>query len=456
MLRISEHFEYYKASVKHLDSFKEVSEWESYYDSPFSEDELFFLGDTERQCVAVSLGENEGEEPIKTCQINSSYYIGLDRLKNLNLTVYVEPKLNNDKVKVDYIQMLLEALKEPENFNHLEGLIETKFDDEWIEIDSDLQPLLTPFLIAQFLVVVKRIVKKGLKQSYFSKTENLSNRIKGKILVGEQIKQNIVKNRVLNTVCQFQEFGVDTEVNQFLKFVLSQVGAHLDEFLNSSDIYKNLLEHLNYCKGGFQQVSRKSFNKLNYKESNPFFKDYNLAIQLGNQILSIKDYNISKSTQKGVIKHPPFWIDMSKLFELFVFKKLKERFPIDGHVKYHERRSGQELDFIINTENIKAVVDAKYKPRYQRGNPLLDDARQLAGYTRLNSVYKELGIDNDVIIPAYFIYPSNLERVYKDDENLEGFIDGDILINEKAILDTEIRESSSYRKMYLQEVELPV
>lgn len=455
MLRISEHFEYYQKG-DHIYKIKEVNEWESYYNSPFSEDELFFLGDKKRQCVAVLFGKNEGEESIKTCHINSSYYIGLDRLKNLKLTVYVEPKLNNDKVKVDYIQMLLEALKEPENFNHLEGLIDTKFDDEWIEIDSDLQPLLTPFLIAQFLAVVKRIVKKGLKQSYYTKTENLSNRIKSKILVGEQIKQNIVRNRVLNTVCQFQEFGVDTEVNQFLKFVLSQVGSHLDEFLNSSDIYKNFLEHLNYCKGGFQQVNHKSFNKLNYKESNPFYKDYNLAIKLGNQILALKDYNISNSTQKGTIKHPPFWIDMSKLFELFVFKKLKEKFTGDKEVQYHKKFNRQEPDFIINTENIKAVVDAKYKPRYQSGNPSMKDAGQLAGYTRLNSVYKELGINEDSVIPAYFIYPSNLDSISNKDETPNNFKEVNRLVNERAILNTGFRESSSYRKMYLQEVELPI
>ena len=455
MLKISEHFEYYEKG-DHFNKFKEVIQWEEHYKSSEFKDELFFLGNEKRKCVSISLKKSESGNEPHFCEINSSYYIGLDRFTNLDLTVYVGPKLNKGILKVDYIKMLLEALKEPENFNHLEGLIETKFDDEWIEIDSNLQPLLTPFLLAQFLAVVKRIVKKGLKLAYYTKTENLSNRIKGKILVGEQVKRNIVKNRVLNTVCQFQEFGVDTEVNQFLKFVLSQVGVHLDEFLNSLDIYKNLMEHLNYCKGGFQQVKHKSFSKSNYKESNPFFKDYNLAIKLGNQILSIKDYNISKSIQKGTIKHPPFWIDMSKLFELYVFKKLKDRFPIEGNVKYHEEHSGQELDFIINTENIKAVVDAKYKPRYKSGNPLLDDARQLAGYTRLNSVYKELSIDNDVIIPTYFIYPSNLKNISDKDETYNNFKVVDRLVNERSILETSFRESTTYRKMYLQEVELPV
>ncbi|NHQ72821.1 hypothetical protein HAP39_20365 [Elizabethkingia miricola] len=114
--------------------------------------------------------------------------------------------------------------------------------------------------------------------------------------------------------------------------------------------------------------------------------------------MTLVDHNISESLNKDKSLHPPFWIDMSKLFELYVFKKLGERFPLDGEVKYHQKHNRQEPDFILNTKNgIQAVVDAKYKPRYQTGNPSIDDARQLAGYTRLNSIYKELNIDSDFV-----------------------------------------------------------
>lgn len=74
---------------------------------------------------------------------------------------------------------------------------------------------------------------------------------------------------------------------------------------------------------------------------------------------------------------------MSKLFELYVFKKIRERFPYEGEVKYHQKYNRHEPDFILNTNcGLKAIVDAKYKPRYKSGNPSMEDARQLAGYTR--------------------------------------------------------------------------
>jgi 5-methylcytosine-specific restriction enzyme subunit McrC len=299
-------------------------------------------------------------------------------------------------------------------------------------------------------------VKKGLKKSYYTVQENLNSRVKGKILVGDQIKHNLLKNRLTKTICQFQEFGFDTEVNQFLKYVLSVVPNLLADF-NKDKQFNQLQEVLNYCKGGFYQVNNKVFKKIKHRENNPFYRNYNQAIQLGNQILALQDYNISSQNQQETTIHPRFWIDMSKLFELYVFNQLKEKYPKNGEVQYHKKFNKQEPDFILNTNcGIKAVLDAKYKPRYKNGNPTMDDARQLSGYTRLNSVYKELGLkDDNRVIPAYFIYPANLSLIDEKENNSGDPFEDAVLISTTAILATDCRKSTSYKEMYLQEVKLP-
>lgn len=455
MLRVSEHFEFYNRN--HLSAFQKVKSWQKYYSSSITEDCINFMNNEERKCLVVNLQKQE-ETTEFSCSIKSSYYIGLDVLPKLDLAVYVEPKLNDDNCKVDYIQMLLEALKASENFDHLDGLIETKLEKDWIEIKSNLKPILTPFLIAQFLAIVKDLIRKGLKKSYYTVQENLNSKIKGKILVSQQIKHNISKNRLTKTICEYQEFGFDTEANQFLKYVLSIVPNLLSDFIQEKQ-FSQLNELIHYCKGGFYQVGNKAFKKLLHYENNPFYRNYNKAIEIGNQILALQDYNISVDNQQETTLHPPFWIDMSKLFELYVFKALKRKFPEEGHLKYHKKYNSQELDFIVNSNGFKAVIDAKYKPRYTNGNPSMDDARQLSGYTRLNSVYKELGLgENDnTIIPAYFIYPSNLTKGNEND--IEKFeIDAlEVTIsNSKALLESDLRKSSTYREMFLQEIKLPV
>ena len=451
MLFLTEHFEYYQSN--HISAFKKLDGWLTYFDNTILEDEINFANDKNKKCVSIKLYK---EDLIgHSCDITSSYYIGLDRFKALACNVYIEPKINDSNLQLDYITMLLEALKEPENFDHLEGLIETKLKDKWIEIKSDLKPILTPFLIAQFLSLVQDLVRKGLKKSYYTVQENLNSKVKGKILVSQQIKQNLLKNKLTKTICQYQEFGFDTETNQFLKYVLFVIPNILSDFSQEKQ-FDQLQELLHYCNGGFYQVKNKKFKNLNHTENNPFYLNYNQAIELGNQILALQDYNISSKNQQATTMHPPFWIDMSKLFELYVFKQLKQEFPEEGQVKYHEKHNRQELDYIINTPNLKAVVDAKYKPRYVNGNPSMDDARQLSGYTRLNSVYKELGINDDKLIPAYFIYPANLhENIINSTKKIETDI-LEINTTSKKILKSNLRKSSTYREIFLQEVELPI
>lgn len=216
------------------------------------------------------------------------------------------------------------------------------------------------------------------------------------------------------------------------------------------------MELVHYNFAAFQQVNSQKFTSYDKVESNPFYKVYNNAFSLGNQILKLISHSYG-SVYGDNKKHPPHWIDMSKLFELYVFKKLRERFTGADEVKYHEKMHYQELDFIINEKKengIKAVVDAKYKPRYKNGSPTKEDARQLSGYSRLNKVYQELQINDDQIIPVYFIYPKELSRIADEHENYAEEITRDTHEVTKVILQSPLVEVKAYRKMYMQEISL--
>lgn len=442
MLRISEHFQFYHAHPEHSkriqDAFGEVGEIETQATS------LLFKQDTKRICVSFQKSDH-------SFVIESSYYIGLGWIKEWKKPVYIEPKLNHSNLKLDHLKMLTEALHEAENLYHLDDLMDIRFEEEWIEVEGDQVVHLTPFLIAQFLMTVRNIVRKGLKKDYYQVTNNLQSKVKGKILVTQQIRQNVVRNRMTHTVCSYQEYGIDTAANQFLKYVLRFITVYTSN-LQEEQLKSVFQEHLAYNNGAFQLVSDSHFYQFDQKEFNPLYKEYNLAFQLGNQLLKLLDHNLTKATN-SLQKYPPHWIDMSKLFELYVFKKLRERFTGPDEVRYHEKINRQEPDFLICTENIKAVVDAKYKPRYTSGNPSMDDARQLAGYARLTKVYERLKVEKNEIIPVYFVYPSELALEQTDSEITEDNF------NERTNgglfgVNDQVRKSSTYLEMYLQEISM--
>ena len=139
-------------------------------------------------CFSINYLEN------RNYKIKSTYMVGLDWIIPNELSIYVQPKLNTENREIDYLSMLFEALEEPENLNHLGGLLHVDFEAPMIEINQ-YQDKLTPFLLLEFLQVMKRIVRKGLKKSYYKVTENLNSRVKGKILVNATVKQNHINKK---------------------------------------------------------------------------------------------------------------------------------------------------------------------------------------------------------------------------------------------------------------------
>ncbi|MCD8032172.1 MAG: McrC family protein [Bacteroides sp.] len=121
-------------------------------------------------------------------------------------------------------------------------------------------------------------------------------------------------------------------------------------------------------------------------------------------------YTLSRTTERQVMI-PPFWIDMSKLFELYVYKKLREVFPGKGEVIHHRKSGRQEPDFLLRAEKdghlYRFVIDTKYKPRYENGTVSIDDVRQVSGYARLEKVYDALGVTDRSRIPDCLIIYSH-------------------------------------------------
>ena len=290
-----------------------------------------FYFDASMECFHL---RNENQE----FTVDTNYFIGVDWLKQGHAAVYVEPKLNEEveNVQIDFLGMLLQSLEAPENLHHLVGLFHIDYDSPWISI-AEQKDRLSPVLIIQFLNLVQQIVRKGLKKSYYRVTENLDSRIKGKILVGQQIKTNIVKNRLAKTICNFQEYGFNTKENQFLKLVLEFVSSYLNQKAHFfTKAQKHQLDNLLcYCLPSFENVDslQQKHGHIHVKK-NVFYKEYDEAVRLGGYILKRFSFNINKTGNHSA-STPPFWIDMSKLFELYTFSLLSALSTNDIILTFH-------------------------------------------------------------------------------------------------------------------------
>ncbi|WP_435352858.1 5-methylcytosine restriction system specificity protein McrC [Emticicia sp. SJ17W-69] len=356
-------------------------------------------GENKAYCFNITHNENE----VNPYHIETTYFVGVDWIVENELSIYIEPKLNNGKSEVDYVKMLFDILKEPENYNHLDQLCEINFEKPTIAIKQK-QDLLTPLLLVQYIHILKKIVQKGLKKSYYSVTKNLNSRVKGKILVNETIKKNHFNNKMLYNYCQYTEFGINSMENKVLKKALTFSIAAIQNLKGVETSQISGL--LNYIQPAFANVDNDvNIDELKTIKTNKLYKEYGQALKFAKHILKRYGYNIS-AANSTTVSVPPFWVDMSKLFELYVFSKLKEKFTLHHEVTYHKTFNYLEPDFIIKTQDgtCKMVVDAKYKPQYQDGNISTEDIRQISGYARLKKVYEFLELEKDKVIDCLVIY----------------------------------------------------
>jgi 5-methylcytosine-specific restriction enzyme subunit McrC len=428
MICLTEQYGYNKPKIiDNIDEFAEVLNNKSY-------SKAIQQGQNKAYCFKIDYYENE----VNPYRFETSYFVGVDWIVENELPIYVNPKLDNNNQEVDYLKMLFDVLKEPTNYNHLEELCEIDFNKPSIPITQN-QDLLTPLLLIQYINILKKIVQKGLKKSYYSVTKNLKAKVKGKILINETIKKNHFKNNIFDSYCQYNEFGINTIENKVLKKALL-FSVEAMQNLKGVDI-SSLNNLINYIKPAFVNVdSVVNIRLLKNSKPNKLYKEYEQALKFAKIILKRYGYNIS-NTNSLSIKTPPFWIDMSKLFELYVYAKLKERFKEHNEVTYHKKFNYLEPDYIVKTNdgNTKMVVDAKYKPQYKDGTINKEDIRQVSGYARLEKVYNFLNYDTNKVIDCLVVY-SNQDANRKDFKG-----DSFNIVKEKE-----------YNRFYKIGIELPV
>jgi 5-methylcytosine-specific restriction endonuclease McrBC regulatory subunit McrC len=324
----------------------------------------------------------------------TSYFIGVDWLKVNEVVIKVNPKISN----LDFMSMFLECLNTPYLSKKLNDIYHIDLDSPQIEIDS--VPFdITPMLIVHFLGVVRNLASKGLKKNYIRVEENLQSKVKGKIKFSNHFKSNIARGRYDKNYCNYQEYSANCLENQILKKTLLFAGSYINKYYPN----KKTQTSYNFCMSAFDLISD-DIDAIMIKRIriNPVYKEYAEALKLAKLILKRFAYSISETTNQEKKKTPPFWVDMSLLFELYVLGKLKESYG--SQIQYQVNGKYGSVDFIKKDEKI--VIDTKYKLIYNNSKYDIDNIRQISAYARDKSIRKKINVLPDELLNCCVIYPN--------------------------------------------------
>lgn len=378
------------------------------------------LNDEQIKClqnlnIPLSNSNDDPEYLGLSASWNVGYYIGAKWIKENEFAIVVNPKIRD----LDYLKMFMYCFNNPIASSEISKIYEIDFDKSPIKIPSNIFEL-TPLIIIHFLNLVKKIVKKGLKRDYVWIQNNLNSKIKGKILINQNIKQNFIKARPDRTYCKYQEYSKNCLENKIIKKTLDFVFTYLKSPYSKN---KELLNLFYYNYTSFANISNDvDISKVRNIKSNSLYKEYNEALKVANIILKRFGYSI-QNTDKKEKEYPPFYIDMSLLFELYVYSKLHSTYGKDILFQYHGK--GEYLDF-LNIRD-KTIIDTKYKSYYNENltgqsqwkrDNIVKDVRQLSGYSRDVKVLKQLNFnlaDNLPILDCVIIYPDQSSEKTKID-----------------------------------------
>lgn len=335
-----------------------------------------------------------------TPDMRASYYIGADWLTE-EKAVVVTPKMPD----IDYVRMFMAALRFAPSASYFSKFYGINSSGKKIESEK-LDGILTPLILIHFLSAVNKLLEKGLKKGYVSREENLQTKIKGKVMMSKQYSKNIANHRPDRIMCCCQEYSADIPENRLIKKALlfAKRTIYMMPALQCHKIFHDINHMLLASLAAFDGVSDDiETSSVRTVQKNKLYGDYGTAIKLAKQLLKRYDYSIDHiEAEKNLV--PPFWIDMARLYEVYVYGLLQKAYP--GNIKFQVKGHYQTaVDFLKMDEEL--IMDTKYKPHYDTSNSrVIDDIREISGYARDEYILSELGIsDQDKVPNCIIIYP---------------------------------------------------
>jgi 5-methylcytosine-specific restriction endonuclease McrBC regulatory subunit McrC len=309
------------------------------------------------------LGLYSSDAGLKLSHFSGAVWIREPGSDTCGVPLVVAPKIEN----LDSVQLWLDVATSP---LYSEKLSESIFecDPDKPLIEGVALPDVSLLQIAVYLKELARFCQRDLRQGFLRTRENLVGRVKGRILIEENIRCNTVVGRADRVVCEYAQMTLDTDANRILKAALTRCYRYLSR---TEGRYPQLTIWSRQCEAALSDVSNftvcdADFRKIRYSG---LMQRYRKPHKLAKMILK----RLRTDAQGEILESPsvtvPFFINMWALFELYVgviLEKTGIQFipqkPVPFPFKTDRGKSGSvtiKPDYYAEDAGI--VADAKYK-----------------------------------------------------------------------------------------------
>ena len=199
--------------------------------------------------------EKKGSPDAISLRVQSSYFVGVVWVVPGVLALQVEPKLNTELRTIDILAILREALRDPENLDHLSGLLDVDF-----EVARGSASKRTRRASALSLHRVSggdgAHRPKGLRRGFHEKKEVFQRKFKGRVLLSETLVKRRSPRLSDQLTCRYPCFDADIPENRTLKAALRIVFGELQRVDRRFDVdVTPLIESARLALRAFESVA---------------------------------------------------------------------------------------------------------------------------------------------------------------------------------------------------------
>lgn len=323
---------------------------------------------------------------------------------------YMAPQTTSNR----HYDKSIEAIDKNEIFYFFEN-------EKPIKVEDGISNENSIITVTVFLSLLKLLCRRPLMGRMIKEEENLTGKVKGKIVIEKNIRANSMHGRNDRFYCKYLHFSDDILENQILKAALKKAKRFIsDYFGDACKCNNNYASMITYCSNVLRHVSdiQCGGNACSGLKFTGCYAYYKPVMAMARMILDdiTVESNGTTSTTGYIV---PYAISMDKLFEVYVRAYLKkngigsyrsktntgvilERYDekIDVFTEEYLENPGKYIagtikpDIILTDceSNETVIFDVKYKD-YTNGDSR-NDRLQLLAYSMMNA--NNIGI----ILPA--------------------------------------------------------
>ena len=318
--------------------------------------------------------------------------------------------------EMDGLAMFLRCADHPRVGEHMKECL--TFWPEQPPIETDHAPDFCGLVAAAFLRELNELCARRLRRNFLRESENLTGKMKGKILTMENIRRNLARGRADRAFCAYQSVSDDILENRILRAALERTAMFLSRrslFADADGVLERWVRASRSALRGVS-VARVRTGDFSAARVRGAFSHYRKPLHLARAVLESTGFELGDEGREcsAVV---PFALNSAELFERWAelkllesgqFSEVRAGYARGNTFSREDGRINVRPDFWVPARDGEEgwILDAKYARPPEDGKPSRENVFQMVAYSRHRRFVEErLGAKSEDSVSLGLLYP---------------------------------------------------